>query len=63
MILSAAGRRPRGIQADRQHVESVIKCAECQLRTGPFKDKFSDEQINKAKQDSVDYCKAKGFDA
>lgn len=49
--------------ADHQHVESVIKCAECQLRTGPFKDQFSDEQIAKAKQNSVDYCQAKGFDA
>lgn len=44
-------------------MQDVVKCAECQLRTSPYKDQFSDEQIDKAKQDSVDYCKQKGFDA
>lgn len=47
--------------ADTQHVDDVIKCAECQLRTGPLADKFSDDDINRAKDDSRNYCKDKGF--
>lgn len=62
-MLSQGEAKTNESHANAQHVESVIKCAECQLRTGPFKDQFSDEQIAKAKQDSVDYCKGKGFDA